>query len=87
MIISGFDWDEDNVFHIERHQFTPEEVEEVFAGNYKIRRTRQQLYIALGETLDGRLAFVVFRYLNRGLFRVATARDRNASERRMYRRK
>jgi hypothetical protein len=26
----------------------------------KVRRTRQKLYIALGETLDGRLAFVVF---------------------------
>jgi len=61
--ISGFDWDDDNVLHIERHEFTPEEVEEVFAGNYKVRRTRQKLYIALGETLNGRLAFVVFRRL------------------------
>jgi uncharacterized DUF497 family protein len=26
--ISGFDWDDDNIFHIERHEFTPEEVEE-----------------------------------------------------------
>jgi len=31
---------------------------EVFAGNRKIRRARQERYIALGETLDG--AFVVF---------------------------
>jgi len=61
VVVSGFDWDDDNVLHIERHQFTPDEVEEVFAGNYKVRRTRQKLYIALGETLDGRLAFVVFR--------------------------
>jgi len=29
--ISGFDWDDDNTLHIERHQFTPDEVEEVFA--------------------------------------------------------
>jgi len=34
----------------------PDEVEEVFADNYKVRRTRQKLYIALGETFDGRLA-------------------------------
>jgi len=29
VVISGFDWDDDNVLHIARHQFTPEEVEEV----------------------------------------------------------
>jgi uncharacterized DUF497 family protein len=71
--ISGFDWDDDNVVHIERHRFTPDEVEEVFAGDYKVRRTRQKLYIALGETLDGRLAFVVFRRLSGGMIRVVTA--------------
>jgi uncharacterized DUF497 family protein len=87
VIISGFDWDDDNVLHIERHQFGPEEVEEVFAGDCKVRRTRQKLYIALGETLDGRLAFVVFRRLPGGLIRVVTARDMDNSERRLYRRK
>ena len=86
-MISGFEWDDDNVFHIERHEFTPDEVEEVFAGNHKVRRTRQKRYIALGETLDGRLAFVVFRRSPRGLVRVITARDMDASERRLFRRK
>ena len=57
MVVSGFEWDDNNVFHIERHEFTPEEVEEVFAGDHKVRRTRQKRYIALGETLDGRLTF------------------------------
>jgi len=47
--ISGFEWDDDNVFHTERHEFTPEEVEEVFAGDHKVRRARQERYIALGE--------------------------------------
>lgn len=87
MVISGFEWDDDNIFHIDRHEFTPEEVEEVFAGNHKVRRTRQERYIALGETLDGRLAFVAFRRLSRGLVRVITARDMDASERRLFRRK
>jgi uncharacterized DUF497 family protein len=85
--VSGFDWDDDNIFHIERHEFSPEEVEEGFAGNYKVRRTRQKLYIALGETLDGRLAFVVFRRLRRGVIRVVTARDMEDKERRLFRRK
>ncbi len=87
MVISGFDWDDDNVLHIENHQFTPEEVEEVFAGDHKVRRTGQRRYIALGETLDGRLAFVVFRRLPGGLVRVITARNMEDSERRLFRRK
>jgi hypothetical protein len=87
VLISEFEWDDDNVFHIERHEFTPDEVEEVFAGNHKVRRTRQKRYIALGETLDGRLAFVVFRRSAGGSVRVITARDMDASERRLFRRK
>ena len=87
MVISGFDWDDDNILHIARHQFSPEEVEEVFAGDHKVRRARQKLYIALGETLDGRLAFVVFRRLTGGLVRVITARDMDDAERRLFRRK
>ena len=87
MRISGFEWDDENVFHIGRHQFTPDEVEEVFVGYYKVRRTRLKRYIALGETLDGRLAFVVFRRLPGGLIRVITARDTDDSERRLFRRK
>lgn len=87
MIISSFDWDDDNIGHIQRHEFTPEEVEEVFAGAYKVRRTRVSRYIALGETLDGRLAFVVFRRLPKCVVRVITARDMEAKERRLFRRK
>jgi len=87
VIISGFEWDDDNISHIERHEFTPDEVEEVFAGEYKVRRAREKRYIALGETLDGRLAFVVFRRLSGGLVRVITARDMETTERRLFRRK
>ena len=87
MVVSGFEWDDDNISPIGRHEFTPEEVEEVFAGDHKVRRARQKRYIALGETLDGRLAFIVFRQLSGGQVRVITARDMDASERRLYRRK
>jgi uncharacterized DUF497 family protein len=62
-------------------------VEEVFPGNRKVRRTRQGRYIALGETLDGRLAFVVFQRLSVGFVRVITARDMEANELRLFRRK
>jgi uncharacterized DUF497 family protein len=87
VVISGFEWDDDNILHIERHEFTPEEVEEVFASDHKVRRTREKRYIALGKTFDGRLAFVVFRWLPGGLIRVITARDMDDSERRLFRRK
>jgi uncharacterized DUF497 family protein len=87
VIISGFEWDDDNIFHIGRHEFTPEEVEEVFTGKFKLRRTRQELYAAYGETLDGRLAFVVFRRMTGGVIRVVTARDMEDNERRLFRRK
>lgn len=87
MVISAFDWNDDNIEHIQRHDFTPEEVEEVFAGEYRVRRTRRSRYIALGETLDGRLAFVVFHRLPKGAVRVITARDMEANEKRLFRRK
>jgi uncharacterized protein len=73
--------------HIARHAFAPDEVEEVFAGAYKVRRGRDGLYFALGETLSGRLAFVVFQRIAKGAIRVVTARDMNVRERRMFRRK
>jgi uncharacterized DUF497 family protein len=87
VVISGFEWDDGNVLHIERHRYTPDEVEEVFIGDYKVRRTRDGLHVALGETLDGRLAFVVFRRLPAGRIRVVTARDMDKDERRLFRRK
>jgi hypothetical protein len=87
VVVSAFDWDDDNIIHIQRHNFSPEEVEEVFAGSHKVRRGRENRYIATGETLDGRLAFVIFRRMPRGVVRVITARDMEANERRLYRRK
>ena len=85
--VSGFEWDDENIVHIGRHQFTPEEVEEVFANDHRVRRARQKRYIALGQTLDGRLAFVVLRRLPGGFIRVSTARDMDDRERRLFRRK
>ena len=87
MVIAGFDWDDENILHVERHEFTPEEVEEVFLEDYKIRRARQKRYVALGQTLDGRLSLVVFCRLPKGRIRVITARDMDDSERRLFRRK
>lgn len=67
--------------HIQDHSFTPDEVEEVFAGDHQVRRARSKRYLALGETLGGHLAFVVFRRLTGGMIRVITARDMEKNER------
>jgi uncharacterized DUF497 family protein len=87
VVITAFEWDDDNTVHVDRHHFTPEEVEEVFAGDYKVRRTRDRRYIALGVTFDGRLALVAFSRLAGGVIRVITARDMDDGERRLFRRK
>ena len=87
MVISGFEWDDGNIGHIRRHDFSPDEVEEVFASDWKVRRTREGRYVALGETLDGRLAFVVFQRLPKAVVRVITARDMEAKEKWLFRRK
>jgi len=72
--------------HIERHEFTPEEVEEVFAGGFKVRRTRQKLYVALGERsmATGVCGFFAAAW---SVIRVITARDMEDKERRLFRRK
>ena len=82
-----FDWDEANIEHIGRHRFTPGDVEEVFEGRFKVRRSRDGYYVALGSKLGGRLAYVVFQRLPGRLIRTITARDMDDRERRMFRRK
>ena len=57
---SGFEWDVDNIFHIEKRWRKSSPVT-AKSGE------RAKRYIALGETLGGRLAFVVFRLLSGGL--------------------
>lgn len=87
MDAASFAWDAASIEHVGQHHFKPEEVEEVFENPHKVRRGRQGRYLALGQTLDGRLACVVFERHPGRRIRVVTARDMNAKERRLYRRK
>jgi uncharacterized DUF497 family protein len=87
VVIAGFEWDDGNIVHIGRHQFTRKKSKRYLQVTTKVRRARQKRYVALGETLDGRLAFVVCRRLRGGYIRVITARDMDDSERRLFRRK
>jgi hypothetical protein len=82
-----FEWDDANADHAGRHGFSPEEVEEVFAGRYKVLRSRDGRYVAFGATFDGRLAYVVYERKAGRVIRVVTAREMEKKERRLHRRK
>ncbi len=82
-----FDWDAANMEHIARHGLTPGEVEEVF-GNDAMDIGRQLRYgedrtVHLGETLAGRIVFVVLMRLGE-LDRVVTAFPADRSNRSLY---
>lgn len=87
----AFDWDDANIDHIVRHGVDPEEAEEaaadpdrVAAPAYRAQNGERRQAVT-GKTAGGRLLTVVLT--RRGdLFRVVTAREANASERRAYRR-
>jgi uncharacterized DUF497 family protein len=81
-----FEWDNANIEHIARHNYTAEEVEEVFAAAPRIRRLAPSRYGAYGATSDGRMTLVVFER-RRGSIRTITAREMSEKERRAYRRK
>ena len=51
-----FESDDANVNHIARHDYTPDEVEEVFAGSPRIRKVRAVRYGAYGPTRAARFA-------------------------------
>lgn len=81
-----FEWDVANTGHVARHQYIPEEVEEVFAEGCLVRRTREGRYLAYGKTFAGRMTLVVFQRLPGRRVRVITAREMSENERRQCRR-
>ncbi len=85
--IRGFVWDEENVSHIADHGVTPEEVEEALTNAPVVLRGRDGLYLAHGQTENGRLLFVVSATRPGGRIRVITARDMTEPEKRLWRRR
>ncbi len=86
MRFSEFDWDHSNIEHIARHQIVPEEVEETFLEKHLIRKTRDDRYILLGQSAEGRYLTVVF-VIRANKVRVITARDMEKNERHIFKRK
>ncbi len=87
MRIKDFEWDNDNVLHIELgHGIKPEEAEEIFAVKPLFRKTKKGNYVALGPTLDGRFLTIVFELKKGGIARVITGWDMDKAEKKFWRR-
>ncbi len=84
--IQNFIWDDNNIYHIAQHNVEPEEVEEVFASSYYLRRLWGNRHIAYGRSQSGRYLFVAFDYEKQSIV-VATARNMTDREKRLYKRR
>ena len=86
MKITGFEWDDGNVLHIELgHGIMPEDAEEIFAVRPLFRKTKRGHYLAMGPTIDGRYLTVVFELKKGSIVRVITGWDMKDAEKRYYR--
>ncbi len=91
MKIVGFIWLEEIVEKLEvKHRVMPEEVEQVFLQQPRIRRMNrghyrgEDVYRALGQTEEGRYltVFFIHKLTNEAL--VLSARDMDSKERKSY---
>jgi uncharacterized DUF497 family protein len=85
MRIDDLEWTDDRIEHIERHDITPEEVEEVFGSAPFFKRGRGGVYEQWGQTDAGRYLLVIFRYLGHNRAWPITARDMDENEKRFFR--
>jgi uncharacterized protein len=85
MEITWFEWDDDNVEHIARHNVSPDEVEDVaFDDEPQIRKGRKGTRYMLGYTAAGRYLFIVYILKGKGTSRVITAMDMDDRTKKLY---
>jgi uncharacterized DUF497 family protein len=91
MKIVGFIWLEEIVDKLEvKHQVMPEEVEQVFVSNPRIRRMNrghyrgEDVYRALGQTEEGRYLAIFFVHKLTDEALILSARDMDDKERKSY---
>lgn len=81
-----FEWDDENLEHIARHNVEIDEAESVFDNKPLVLRTQGNKYIAIGQTDEGRYLAVVF-VSKPGRTRVITARDLSDREKKRLKRR
>jgi len=91
MRVDGFQWDAENaVKNVVRHDTFPDEIEEAFFNEYRLRKTQNDRYLLYGVTDSGRHLFVVFilkRIGRQNFVRVISAREMTRKEKQYYRKK
>jgi len=88
MKISQILWDADSIYHIAKHNVTPEEVEEaVFEGNSIVLKAKEKRYIVLSQTISKRCLTIVIAFKLKGRVQIITARDMDEKERKFYKRR
>jgi len=88
MEITWFEWDNNNIEHIAKHNISPDEVEDVaFDDEPWIRKGRNETRYMLGYTVAGRYLFSVYILKGRGIARVITAMDMDEKTRKLYKRR
>ncbi len=92
--VTGFIWLEDIVEKLWRkHRVEQREVAEVFGGTPHLRfvekghRVGEDVYAALGRTVEGRYLIVFFVHRRGGRALILSARNMTDSERRRYERR
>lgn len=84
--MATFEWDEENIEHIAHHDVEMDEAEAVLDNKPLILKTKDDKYLAYGQTDEGRFLLVVF-VRNAGQVRVITARDLTDGEKRRLKRR
>jgi hypothetical protein len=87
LLFNIFEWDEENIEHILRHNVVPGEVEEACVIKPYVRKSADKRYLVYGVTDSGRHIFIVGINKGKGIFRTITARDMTAGEKSLYRKR
>jgi uncharacterized DUF497 family protein len=87
MKTAAFQWDEDNIEHLAVHRVEPFEAEEVLDDDPLILKTRDDKYLAYGQTDAGRYLLVVFTWKSEHTIRVVTTRDLTPAEKSRFKRR
>jgi uncharacterized DUF497 family protein len=88
MEITWFEWDDNNIQHIARHNLSPDEVESVaFDDEPWIKKGREGTRYMLGYTVSGRYLFIVYVLRGKGTARVITAMDMDEKTKKLYKKR
>ena len=85
IVIKRLVWDDWNIYHIARHEVTPEEVETVCQGNFITLQGKKGRLVIVGSTAEQRMLSIVLEpEPEEGVYYPVTARPAARKERQIY---